>query len=90
MKYSRVSIVQASYLKERHEELEVKRDEVTIASVDAINVYPSIKLTTIRKALIFLSRVITASTKKIINLFLELISFEMSYILISFNREYYE
>ena len=41
--YSRDSIVQASDLKERLEELEVKIEEVTIASVDAISMYPSIK-----------------------------------------------
>ena len=36
-KYSHVSIVQASNLKERLEELKINRDKVTIASVDAIN-----------------------------------------------------
>ena len=56
MKYSRVSIVQASYLKERHEELEVKRDEVTIASVDTINMYLSTKLSTIKKAVKLFTR----------------------------------
>ena len=40
--YSHVSIVQASDLKERLEELKIKRDEVKIVSVDAINMYPSI------------------------------------------------
>ena len=48
--YSQNSIVQASNLKERLEELEVKIEELTIASVDAINMYPSIKLATTRKA----------------------------------------
>ena len=48
VKYSRGSIVQASNLKKRLEELKIKRDEVTIASVDAINMYPSIKLSTIK------------------------------------------
>ena len=38
VKYSRVSIVRASHLKERLEELKLKRDEVTIVLVDAINV----------------------------------------------------
>ena len=35
--YSHVSIVQASYLKERLEKLKINRGKVTIASVDAIN-----------------------------------------------------
>ena len=38
--HSHVSIVQSSNLKERPKELKVKRDKVTIASVEAINMYP--------------------------------------------------
>ena len=45
--YSRNSIVQASDLKDTLEEMGLKKEEVTIASVDAINMYPSIKLATI-------------------------------------------
>ena len=40
VKYSRVSIFQASNLKERLAELEANRDEVMIVLVDAINMYP--------------------------------------------------
>ena len=53
MNYSRFSIVQAYYLKERIEELKIKRYGVTIAPVDAVNMYPSIKLATIRKSVKF-------------------------------------
>ena len=88
--YSRVSIVQASDLKEKLEELKIKRDEVTISSVDAINMYPSIKLSTIRKAVRFFARKLTAATEKNINLCLELICFGMSSTLISFDVNYYE
>ena len=70
--------------------MKIKRDEVTIASVDAINMYPSIKLATIRKAVIFFAKKLTAETKKTINLCLELIHFGMSSTLISFDGEYYE
>ena len=38
--YSQNSIVQASDLKEILEELRLNREEVTITSVDAINMYP--------------------------------------------------
>ena len=62
--YSRVSIVQAYDLNERLEELKIKRDEVTIASVDAINMYPSIKISTIKKAVRFFARKLTAAPKK--------------------------
>ena len=63
---------------------------MTIASVDAINMYPSIKLATINKAVIFFARKLTSEVKKTINLCLDLIQFGMSSTLISFDGEYYE
>ena len=90
MKYSRAPIVQSSDLRERLEELEVKRDEVTIASVDSINMYPSIKLSKIKNSVRFFARKLTAATNKIINLCLDLIPFGMSYTLIYFDGKYYE
>ena len=90
LNHSRVSIVQAYDLKKGIEELKIKIDEVTIASVDAINMYPSIKISTIKKAVIFFARKLIAETKKIINLCLELIHFRMSSTLISFGGEYYK
>ena len=65
MNYSCVTSVQSSNLKQRLEELEIKRDGVKIASVDAVNMYPSIKTSTIRKAVILLSRRLTTDTKKV-------------------------
>ena len=90
MNYSRFLIVQASDLKEILEEKKLVREEVTISSVNAINMYPSIKLTTIKKAVRFFERTLTTATKKTINLCLELIHFGMSSTLICFNGEYYE
>ena len=63
---------------------------MTILSVDVINTYPSIKLSTIKKAVRILARKITEATKKTINLFLELILFGMSSTLMYFDRDYYE
>ena len=88
--YSRISIVQASERKERLEELKVKRDEVIIGSVDAIIMYPSIKLLTIRKEVRFLARTFTAATKKTNNLCVELICLIMSSTFIYFDGEYHE
>ena len=76
--YSRNSIVQASDLKETLEELGLKKEEATIALVDVINMYPSIKLVTIKKAVIFFARKLTSEVKKKINLCLDLIQFGMS------------
>ena len=44
VKYSHVYIVQASDLKERLDEIELNIYEVTISSVYATKMYPSIKL----------------------------------------------
>ena len=52
--------------------------------------YPSIKLSTIRKAVRYFARKLTSETKKTINLSLELIHFGMSSTLISFDGKYYE
>ena len=86
--YSRVSIVQASDLKERFEVLELKRDKITISSVNAINIYPSIKISPIKKAVRLFARKVTTATKKTINLCLDLISFRMSSTLIYFDGYY--
>ena len=72
------------------EEKKLVREEVAIVSVDAINMYPSIKLATIKKAVRFFARTLTAATKKTINLCLELIRFGMSSTLICFDGDYYE
>ena len=58
--------------------------------VDAINMYPSIKLATIKKAVRFFARKLTSEVKKTINLCLDLIQFGMSSTLISFDGEYYK
>ena len=87
--YSQVSIAQASYLKERLEEFKINRYEVTIKSVDAINMYPSTKLATTRKVVRFFARKLTAETKKTINQCLEIVHLGMISTLISFDGEYY-
>ena len=88
--YSNVSIVQAYYLKERLDELKVRRDKVKIFSVDAINMYLSIKLSIIKKAVRLFTRKLTTVTKKTINLCVELIPKRMSSMHIYSGGEYYE
>ena len=63
---------------------------MTIASVDAINMYPSIKITTIRKAVKCFARKLTSETKNTINLCLELIHFRMISTLDLFDGKYYK
>ena len=50
---SHISIVQAYDLTERLEKFKIKGYGAAIASVDFVNMYPSIKLATIRKTVIF-------------------------------------
>ena len=63
---------------------------MTIASVDAIKLYLSIKISTIKNLVRFFARKFNAATKKTINLCLELIRFGMRSTLISFDGEKYE
>ena len=62
------SIFQALKKNEILKELELKRDKTTITSVDSFNMQPSIKLSTIKKAVRFFARKLIVSTKKTINL----------------------
>ena len=55
-----------------------QRDEVKIASVDGINMYSPIKLSTIIKAVRLFARKVTSATKKTINRCLELVRSGMS------------
>ena len=54
------------------------------------NMYPSIKFSTIKKAVRFFARKLTTAIKKTINLFLELIRIGMSCTLIYFDGDYYK
>ena len=87
---SSVSIVQASDLKQRLEELQTKIDRVTIAPVDDVSMYSTIKIATIRKAVRFFSIKINAATKKTINLFMDFFRFGMISTCIFFSGEYYK
>ena len=88
--YSRFTIVQASDLKEKLEEIGVNRDKLTIALIDAVNMYPSIKIKTIKKAVRYFTKGLTAATKKTTNLCLELIRLGMSSTLNYFGGYYYK
>ena len=59
--YSRVTIFQASVIEEILEELKINRYEITIASMDSINMYHSIKISTINKAVRLFTKLLTTS-----------------------------
>ena len=63
---------------------------IFLASVDAISMYCSIKLTTINKAVIIFTKGLTTTNNKKTNLCLNIIHFGMRFILIFFDGEYYK
>ena len=89
MNYSHITIVHVSEPKERLEKLEIKRDRVTISTVDNVNMYPSIEIATTREVLRFFSRGLNSATKNTINLYLEVVCFWANSTFISFDRDYY-
>ena len=54
--YTKFTIVQASQVKEVWDIIKGKRDEVTIASIDAVAMYPSIKSPLVKKAISYFTR----------------------------------
>ena len=54
--YTRFIIVQASQVKEKWQELNRKRNKVTIASIYAVAMYPSIKFPLVKKAILSSTR----------------------------------
>ena len=63
---------------------------MTILSVDAINMHPSVKLSIIKNAVRLFRIKLTTSTKKKINLCLELIRFGIISTLITYDGNYYK
>ena len=63
---------------------------MTISSIYSTNIYSPIKIASIRKEIIFFSRLLTSATKNIVNICLDIIHFGMISNLISFDGEYYE
>jgi len=88
--YNRPTLVQASDLKERLEQLNLRRNDVTVVSIDAVDMYPSIKYKLIKKAVDFFAKDLDDSSKQTINHCLEMVKFGMGNTLITFTDKYYE
>ena len=67
-----------------------KRNEVTIASIDAVAMYPSIKFPLVKKAISYFKRSLPKNQQSNIKLCLKLIAFGMSSTLLTFEDKYYE
>ena len=88
--YKTFTIVQASQVKDEWEILNWKRNEVTIASIDAVAMYPSIKFPLVKKAILYFTRSLPKNQQSNVKLCLKLIAFGMSSTLLTFEDKYYE
>jgi hypothetical protein len=88
--YTRNTIIQASDLKDKLEKLNVRRDEVTIVSIDAQAMYPSIKFKLVINAVNFFAKNLSTIDRETIDDCLKLIQFGMGNTLLTFVDKYYE
>ena len=86
----RKTIIQASDLKEDLEKRRVNKLLHTLASLDAIDMYPSINFDMVKKAADHFSKTLPAKDKETIVKCLEMIEFGMSNTLITFLDKYYK
>ena len=63
---------------------------MTIASIDAVAMYPSIKFPLVKKAISYFTRNLPKSQQSNVKLCLKLIAFGMSSTLLTFEDKYYE
>ena len=63
---------------------------MTIASIDAAAMYPSVKFPLVKKAISYFTRKLPKSQQSIVKLCLKLIAFGMSSTLLTFEKKYFE
>ena len=90
MNYKKYTITQASQVKEHWGKLEWKREKVTIVSIDAVAMFPSIKFPVAKKDIQFYTKNLPKLEMIKIKLCLKLIGFGMSSTLLNFQDKYYE
>ena len=77
-------------VKEYWGKLEWKREKLTIVSVDAVAIYPSINFPLVKKSIQFYTKNLPKYAMTKINLCLRLVRFGMSSTLLDFQDKYYE
>ena len=88
--YTKFTIVQVSQVKEEWEILNGKRNEFTIASIDAVSIYLSMKFPLLKKAISYFTRNLPKIQKSTVKLCLKLIAFGVRSTLLAFKEKYYE
>ena len=88
--YQKATIIHAGQLKSKLEKLNLKQGEVTIASFDAVEMYPSIKYKLVEKAVLFFAKDLDSISKRKLGVCLDMIRFGMGNTLLTFVDKYYE
>jgi GIY-YIG catalytic domain len=88
--YMKRTIIQASDLKSKLENLGITCNNSTIVSIDAVDYYPSIKFKLVKKAVHFFSENLQEDDQIKIEECLDMIKFGMSSTLLTFVDKYYE
>ena len=89
VKYNQREIIQASDLKGQVEHMSINASNSTIATVDAVSMYPSIKFSLIEKAVEHYSKSLDEDDLTKIRACLKFLEFGMSSTLITFKNKYY-
>eukprot|EP00957_Ditylum_brightwellii_P129999 9914861-Ditylum_brightwellii.AAC.1 len=87
--YSKRTIVQGSNLKEKLERLKLKWKEITVMSLDIVNMYPLVRVKLIRKALNHYAKDLAGEAKNTINQCMDIAQFGMKITLIQFREKYF-
>eukprot|EP00957_Ditylum_brightwellii_P032814 2487569-Ditylum_brightwellii.AAC.1 len=88
--YSKHTIIQASDLKHYLEVLHLTADKVTLMSLDIDNMYPSIRVKLIQKAMDYCTSNLPISARKAAQKCMEIVKFGMKSMLIRFRDKYYK
>ena len=82
------TIVQASSLKQDLKDLGIDEERISVASIDAVNFYPSVSCRMIEKAVWFFAEDLDENVKKKLKVSLELLKIGMSTQTVQFNGTY--
>jgi hypothetical protein len=89
VRYNKYTIQQASDLKQTLEKLNLRKNKVTIMSLDIVNMYPSTKLSLIKQAIRYYAKDLSTTNRNIIERCIEMIAFGMKTTLVRFQDKYY-
>lgn len=88
--YERYGIKNSLDVKEKLEKLDINLKKHTVSKLDIIDMYPSVKIGMIRKAVEFYSQGLPLEEKKIVRKAMELVEWGMRSSLLTFDRKYFE